>query len=567
MKKIIILPSQVYSKIAAGEIIEKPFSVVKELVENSLDAGSSEIKVELLDGGKSLIRVTDNGQGMSREDALICFERHSTSKISTEDDLSGISTLGFRGEALPSISAVSRLILKTSEKDDAPGTLIERQGEKVIRISDVGFPQGTSVEVRDLFFNLPARQKFLHSERAELSPVVKYLTWVCLAFPNIKFSLVHNQREVFNYPPVRSLKERIFQIYGRTILDRLMKVDYQQQEMGLYGYVSLPPYGRSDRNHQFFFVNKRPVRDKLLQAALNQAYKGFLEKGTFAEAFLFLSCPYSEVDVNVHPTKAEVRFKDSQVIFQIVQRGIKQAMLVSQGIKEIYPAQEEEKKPGYIQEEKRLLLSEIRGRPPEDAQGVFFLAEEEEKKIYPHVLGQYLNCYIVAADEEGIFVIDQHNAHERVLYEKYEEIDRKKQWPGRLALFPVLFELSPSQLLNFEQNRDLLEEVGFRVEEMGGQSFILKEFPDIFKEEEAKETFISFLEEMKKETLENRKKKLLATLACKTAIKAGEALTPDKMHYLVEKLFQTSNKSLCPHGRPIIVKIGRKEIEKGLKRS
>jgi len=567
MKKIIVLPPRVYSKIAAGEIIEKPFSVVKELVENSLDAGSSEIKVELLEGGKSLIRVTDNGQGMSREDALLCFERHSTSKISTEDDLSDISTLGFRGEALPSISAVSRLTLKTSEKNDALGTLIERQGEKVIRISDIGFPQGTSVEVRDLFFNLPARQKFLRSERAELSPVVKYLTWVCLAFTNIKFSLVHNQREVFNYPPVRNLKERIFQIYGRTILDKLMEVNYQQQEMALYGYASFPPSGRSDRNHQFFFVNKRPVRDKLLQAALNQAYRGFLEKDTFAQAFLFLSCPYSEVDVNVHPTKAEVRFKDSQAIFQVVQRGIKRAMLGTQGVKEIYPAQEEEKKPGYIQEEKRLLPSEIRGRPPESTQGVFFMAEEEEEKIYPHILGQYLNSYIVAADQEGIFIIDQHNAHERVLYEKYQEIDRKKQWPGRLALFPVLFELSPSQLLNFEKNRELLEEVGFRVEEMGGQSFVLKEFPDIFKEEEAKETFISFLEEMKKETLENRKKKLLATLACKTAIKAGEALTPDKMDYLVEKLFQTSNKSLCPHGRPIIVKIGIKEIERGLKRS
>ncbi|MFQ5721561.1 MAG: DNA mismatch repair endonuclease MutL [Candidatus Aminicenantales bacterium] len=566
MKKIIVLPPKVYAKIAAGEVIERPFSVVKELVENSLDAEASEIKIELLEGGKNLIKVTDNGQGMSREDALLCFERHSTSKISTEDDLSGISTLGFRGEALPSISAVSQLILKTSEKDDWPGTLIERHGEKVIRVSDIGFPQGTSVEVRNLFFNLPARQKFLRSPRAELSVIVKYLTRVCLAFPQIKFSLVHNQRVVFNYPPVRSLKERIFQIYGRAILERLLEVDYQQKEMGLYGYASFPPSGRSDRSHQFFFVNKRPVKDKLLQAALNQTYRGFLEKDSFAEAFLFLSCPCSEIDVNVHPTKAEVRFKDSQLIFQVVQRGIKQAMLRSQGIKEIYPASEENRKTKSIQEESTFTPALIRGRKPENKQEIIFPLKEREESIYPDVLGQYLNTYIVAADEEGIFIIDQHNAHERVLYEEYEEIDKDHQWPRRLALFPVVFDLSPSQLLSYEQNRELLEEVGYRLEEMGGRSFILKEFPDIFKEEEAQQAFISFLEESEKEELDKRKKKLLATLACKTAIKAGEVLTQAKMHYLVEKLFQTSNKSLCPHGRPIVVKIGRKEIEKGLKR-
>lgn len=571
MNKIILLPSEISQKIAAGEVIERPFSVVKELVENSLDADASEVKVELLEGGKRFIKVTDNGQGMSKEDAILCFERHSTSKISKEEDLSQIATLGFRGEALPSVSAVSRLILKTSEKKGEKGVLIEREGEKIVRDSDIGFPAGTSVEVRDLFFNLPARRKFLRSERSELAYIVKYLTWVCLAFPEVKFSLIHREREVFNYPPVSSLKERIFQIYGRSILEKLIEVNYREENMRIFGHVSSPPCGRSDRSHQLFYVNKRPVRDKLLQAALNQAYRGFLEKDRFAEAFLFLFCPFSEVDVNVHPAKAEVRFKDSQTIFHLMQRGIKQAMLKQQGIKkikEIYPAQEEEKRIFQIKETKRYPQLEIREREKVPAQELFspLTEEKEEEKIFPRVLGQYLDTYIVASSEEGILIIDQHNAHERVLFEKYEEIDKGKKWPQRLALFPLLFELSPSQVLSLEDNQALLEEAGFRVEAMGGRSFSLKEFPDIFKEEEAKEIFLSLLEEIKKEKIEERKRKLLATLACKTAIKAGEVLTFDKMNYLVEELFQTSNSSLCPHGRPIIVKIERQKIERGLRR-
>jgi len=566
MNRIILLSPEISQKIAAGEVIERPFSVVKELVENSLDAEASEVKVELSAGGKRFIKVTDNGQGMSREDALLCFERHSTSKISKEGDLSQIATLGFRGEALPSISAVSRLILKTSEKKGEKGVLIEREGEKLVQASDIGFPTGTSIEVRDLFFNLPARRKFLRSEKSELSFIVKYLTWGCLAFPEVKFSLFHGEREVFNYPPVSSLKERIFQIYGKSILERLMEVNYRKENMRIYGHVSSPPCGRSDRSHQLFYVNKRPVRDKLLQAALNQAYRGFLERDRFAEAFLFLLSPFSEVDVNVHPAKAEVRFKDSQTIFHLVQRGIKQAMLKSQGIKEIYPAQEEERRIFQIKETSRTAKLEMREEEEAPVQELFFSLAEEER-IYPRALGQYLDTYIVASSEEGILIIDQHNAHERVLFEKYEEIDKKKKWPQKLALFPILFELSPSQVLSLEDNQTLLEEAGFRVEDMGGRSFSLKEFPDIFKEEEAKEIFLSLLEEIKKEGIEERKKKLLATLACKTAIKAGESLTFDKMNYLVEELFQTSNSSLCPHGRPIIVKIERQKIERGLKRS
>ncbi len=273
MSRVILLPPEISQKIAAGEVIERPFSVVKELVENSLDAGASEVKVGLAEGGKKLVRVTDDGSGMSREDVKVCFERHSTSKISTEGDLGEIATLGFRGEALPSISAVSRLVLKTSEGKDEKGTFIEREGDNVLQIQDVGFPKGTMVEVRDLFFNLPPRRKFLRTERSELSAIVKYMTSVCLAYPRVRFSLTHGKREIFNYPAVKSLKERIFQVYGSAILERLMEIDYEEGDFRLHGFGSSPPSGRSDRARQLFYVNNRPVKDRLLQAAINQAYK------------------------------------------------------------------------------------------------------------------------------------------------------------------------------------------------------------------------------------------------------------------------------------------------------
>lgn len=565
MSKITLLPPEIFQKIAAGEIIERPFSVVKELVENSLDAKASGIKIDLLEGGKNLIRVTDDGHGMSHEDALVCFKRHSTSKILEEGDLNQISTLGFRGEALPSISAVSRVILKTSESKEERGTLIEREGEEEQRVADCAFPKGTGVEVKDLFFNLPARRKFLRSEKHELSQIVKYLTNLALANWGVRFSLNHGDRAIFNYPPVSSLKERIYQIYGKSLLERLMEIDYEEEGRRLFGYVSRPPSGRRDKKQQFFFINRRTVRDKILLTALNRAFQGFLEKEHFVEAFLFLDLPFSEVDVNVHPAKSEVRFEDSRPIFRLVHISIEQAVLKELGVKEVYP-----KKEGHagleIEEDARPFLFKQTQNSRLEIQDLF-VPTEETKKIYPRVLGQYLDTYIVVAKEEGILIVDQHNAHERVLFEKYEELDLSKNWPRKLALLPILFDLSPSQVLSLENTQDLLEEAGFRVEAMGGQSFALKEYPDIFKEEEAKDVFFSLLEEIKEEKIEERKKKILFTLACKTAIKAGESLTHEKMIYLVEELFKTSNAALCPHGRPITVRLKRSEIEKGLRRS
>jgi DNA mismatch repair protein MutL len=564
MKKVILLPPEVFQKIAAGEVIERPFSVVKELVENALDASSAEIRVDVVEGGKRLMRVMDNGHGMGREDALLCFERHSTSKISGEEDLEHIATLGFRGEALPSISAVSRVTMKTSDGKTEKGMQVEREGERVLRTLEVGFPKGTCVEVRDLFFNLPARKKFLRSDRAELSHIVKFLTQFALAFSEVRFSLYHGGRKVFDYPAVSSLKERIYQVHGRSVLESLIPVNYQEEQARIHGYVSRPPSGRKDRRHQLFFVNRRIVKDKVLQAALNQAFAGYIEKDLSAESFLFIHVPFSEVDVNVHPTKAEVRFKDSPSIFRLVQRGIAQSISREIGIKEVYPAKLEMRGSPKIEETFQPALMRKPDKAENQASKMFI--PESEEKGGRRILGQYLDTYIVMADEEGLLIVDQHNAHERVLFEKYKEIDQESGWPRRLTLLPAVFDLSPSQVLSFEKNQNLLEEIGFRVDNMGGHSFALKEYPDLFKEDEAQKIFLSLLEEIGEEKIQDKKKTLLAALACKTAVKAGQPLPFEKMSYLMEELFATSNPSLCPHGRPVLLKLDRNRIERAIGR-
>ncbi|MFW6140087.1 MAG: DNA mismatch repair endonuclease MutL [Acidobacteriota bacterium] len=571
MRKIIRLPEEVFQKIAAGEVIERPSSVVKELVENSLDAGASRIKIELAEGGKKLIRVTDNGEGMSPEDAEICFDSHTTSKIKEADDLSKIKTLGFRGEALSSISSVSKVTLRTSEGKGKQGISIQRQGDRPADIKETAFPKGTSVEARDLFFNLPVRKKFLASERAELSRAVKHITKIVLAYPEVQFSLKHGERTVFSYSPVRSLRERIYQVYGKERLENLILLQAEEISFCLSGFASLPPSGRRDRRHQMFWLNQRPIKDKTLQAALNQAYRAFLEKDQFPEAYIFLEMPASEVDVNIHPTKTEVRFIDSRLLFKFLYRALEQSLLKETGIKEVNFAKEKPEEP--------VSQSYQEGKPAYPPMGEsrhpfaqeLFTPWGQEKKKGPQVLGQYLNLYIIALDEKGILIIDQHNAHERVLFEKYKDVDSQNKLPRAMSVAPHLVELSPSQEVRFKENRDLLEETGFGVDSMGGRSYAIKEYPDIFKEDEAEEIFLSILEAVSEgedagREIKSKKDKILATMACRSAIKAGKPLSMDKMNYLVESLFKTSNPSLCPHGRPVTIRISRSEIEKGLGR-
>jgi len=571
MGRIIKLPKEISTKIAAGEVIERPASVVKELVENSLDARADDIRVDLIQGGKGLIRVADNGVGMSREDARLCFESHATSKLAHDEDLERIATLGFRGEALASIASVARVTLKTAEPGAESGFLVRMEGGEILKQEEIAFPPGTSLEIQDLFFNLPARRKFLRSERAELNRIVQWLSWTALAHPGVRFALTHGPRKVFDYPGVAGLRERIYQIHGKAVVESLIEIRAREEGREVTGFASRPPSARSDRRHQYFFINSRPVKDSTLQAALNQAYRGLLEKDRFAEAFIFLTIPPEIVDVNVHPAKAEIRFRDERSIFRFVYRGVGESLLREMGIKEIAaPARSESPGTAEVRED---IQPPLMGRPreewrpaPEAREGEPPPTAESGSRDGPRVLGQYLGMYIVAVDEAGLLIIDQHNAHERVLFDKYREIDRERDWPRTLALHPPLLELSPSQIISLEENGDLLEEAGFRAEPMGGESWALKEYPEVFKEEEARGVFLALLEDVGSEKLENKKHRLLATLACRTAIKAGEHLSLVKMDYLVDELFKTSNPALCPHGRPVTLRLRRGEIEKALGR-
>ncbi len=579
MKKIHLLPDDVAQKIAAGEVIERPVSVVKELVENSLDAGATEVRVELVDGGKRLIKVQDDGSGMGREDAALCFRRHSTSKLATEEDLERIATLGFRGEAMASIAAVSRLTLRTQDGAEDRGTMIEREGERLIAVTDIAFPRGTSVEVRDLFFNLPARQKFLRSGPSELGPVAKYVAQAALAAPGVRFTLVHGAREVIACSPVMTLRERVFQIFGKKMVDGLMDVAAKEGDGRIEGLASQPLGGRPDKTVQHFFVNGRPVKDRILMAALSQAYTGFLERGRSPEAFLFVSLPYADVDVNVHPAKAEVRFKDTQLVFRLVLRAVAEGAARVHTIKEVLPSAGDKGQAGRIAEEGAAwtlpglgfapaVVVAAGGAETRSGGGADRTAASPDARAAkgPAVLGQYENMYIVAAGEGGLLVIDQHNAHERVLFEKYREIDREKIWPRKMLLIPPILELSPSAVVLLETNVALFEDLGFRVETMGGRSYALKEYPDIFKPEQAVDIFLGLLDEAGQKTAEDRREHMLATLACKTAVKAGEPLNREKMGYLVEELFKTSQPALCPHGRPVVVRVDKSVIDKGLGR-
>jgi DNA mismatch repair protein MutL len=581
MRRIHLLPDDVAQKIAAGEVIERPVSVVKELVENALDAGATEVRIELVDGGKSLIKVQDDGAGMDREDAALCFRRHSTSKISREDDLERIATLGFRGEALASIAAVSRLTLRTFDGAADRGTMIEREGERLVAVTDIAFPRGTMVEVRDLFFNLPARRKFLRSGSSELGPVTKYITQAALGAPSIRFTLVHGSREVIACPPVATLRERIFQLFGKKMVAGLMDVAAEEGEGRIEGLASLPLAGRADKSVQYFFVNGRPVKDRILMAALAQAYTGILERGRSPEAFLFLLLPFGDVDVNVHPAKAEVRFKDTQRVFRLVLRAVGEGAARGHVIKEVVPGGGPAASPRIGEKGAAYQVPDLQFGPAvgESGDAAELKGDMSRKSVSPSltpasgpagqgpvVLGQYANMYIVAAAEDGLLVIDQHNAHERVLYEKFREIDRMKLWPRKVLLIPPILELSPGAAAAFEENAALFEELGFRAEAMGGRSYALKEYPDVYKPDEAADVFLGLVEEAGRKPAEERRGHMLATMACKSAVKAGEPLTREKMGYLVAELFKTSQPALCPHGRPIVVRIEKPVIDKGLGR-
>ncbi|HQM75284.1 MAG TPA: DNA mismatch repair endonuclease MutL, partial [Candidatus Saccharicenans sp.] len=476
------------------------------------------------------------------------------------------------------------------------GYQVEREGDRLIRFLEIAFPPGTMVEVRDLFFNLPARRKFLRGERSELNLITSYVTQVALAFPGVKFLLIHNNRQLLNCPAVSRLEERVYQLYGRQLLDGLMTVDYEEGGYRLSGLSSRPFAGRADRQHQFFFVNRRPIKDRVLSAALTQAYLGMLDRQKSPECFLFLDLPYELVDVNVHPAKAEIRFKEPQAVFRVILHGIELAARSESLIKPVMvgeagrvenrqPAKETKEAELNLQEkeEQKENESEVEKEPQEEIQAPEWSRQASPTWRQPgdaqqvaensatsragrRVLGQYLNAYLVVTSEEGLMIVDQHNAHERLLFEKFKKLDEEKGWASRQMLFPQVLELSPEEVLHLEELQEELAGLGFELEPLGERSYSLRAFPDVFDEARATEILRGILAGGGPERLKSKRDKMLATMACKAAIKAGQPLSQAEMEFLAAELFQTTQPGVCPHGRPIIVEISRDKIEKTLGR-
>jgi DNA mismatch repair protein MutL len=674
MGKIHILPEAVANKIAAGEVVERPASVVKELLENSLDAGATRIEISIEAGGKRLIQITDNGCGMVRDDAMLAFERHATSKLKDADDLLKVATLGFRGEALPSIASVSRLSLGTRAPDAASGTIIEINGGKLARVEEAGLPQGTSITVRDLFFNTPARKKFLKAESTELSHIASLVTHYALAHPDKYFELHSSTNAMLVAPPVAGYSERVYQVFGRETLDQLIPVAAEQKlervglpqpppwrrqrlaeekmqdetaadsadpgEMRLHGFVSKPEIQKLNRNSIFVFVNSRLIRDRLIQHALTEAYRNIIPPAVYPVVLLFLEMPPGEVDVNVHPSKTEVRFRQSTAMHDFVRDTVRAALMKArpapQFVAEIHahatatpgltPGAREWGPPsdfgassaalnsvpgakldGFslqapqapalpdrfhfgdgIAVEANVAVPIARGVlehsfrrdvdliPDNGCALPLDLGEESEEQstlaalssLRP--LGQIRNSFILATSEDGLWIIDQHVAHERVLFERILRQRAAQQAKSQRLLMPIVLELSPAQQAVFTEISDELAHNGFEAEPFGARSIAVKVAPAGVDAAQVEHMLHELLDQISREeqslNLEKIRARIAASIACHAAIKVNTPLEQNKMDWLLAELAKTDHPMSCPHGRPVVLRYSVKDIQKAFKR-
>jgi DNA mismatch repair protein MutL len=672
MGRIHVLSEQVANKIAAGEVVERPASVVKELLENSLDAGATRIKISVEAGGKRLIQINDNGCGMVRDDAMLAFERHATSKIKDAEDLLGVTTLGFRGEALPSIASVSRLRLETQAGDDEAGTVIEISGGKILRVEEAGLPLGTSITVRDLFFNTPARKKFLKSESTELSHIASLVTHYALAHPEKHFELHSATNAMLVAPPVTGHSERVYQVFGKETLDQLIPVaamqalervglpqpppwrreaegDLDQEleglnakapgEMRLHGFVSKPEIQKLNRNSIFVFVNGRLIRDRLVQHALTEAYRNIIPPTVYPVVLLFLELPPGEVDVNVHPSKTEVRFRQQTVMHDFVRDSVRAALMkarpVPQFVTEMraHATASQALTPGAMTPElageSPLQITADRGGtaefrsdagftlqapvlPPISARFQFeggiaveanaavplarglenapigqpleaipdhgcapALEVREEEPTLSSLstlkpLGQIRNSFILAVNEDGLWIVDQHVAHERVLFERVLKQRAAQKVESQRLLMPIVLELTPAQQAVFAEISDELQRNGFEAEPFGARSVAVKVAPAGVEasavERMLHELFDQFAREEQSLNLEKIRSRIAASIACHAAIKVNMPLEQNKMEWLLAELAKTDHPMACPHGRPVVLRYSVKDIQKAFKR-
>jgi DNA mismatch repair protein MutL len=653
MGRIHVLPEHVANKIAAGEVVERPASVVKELLENSLDAGSTRIKIQIEAGGKKLIQITDDGCGMVRDDALLAFERHATSKIKNAEDLLNISTLGFRGEALPSIASVSRLRLETRASDQDSGTIVEINGGKIFRVEEAGLPAGTSITIRDLFFNIPARKKFLKSESTELSHIASLVTHYALAHPDKHFELHSATNAVLVAPPVAGQSERVYQVFGKDVLDQLISMAAEQplarvglpqpppwrreeEEDGdassnpgnlrVHGFISKPEIQKLNRNSIYTFVNGRLIRDRLIQHALTEAYRNILPPTVFPVVLLFLELPNAEVDVNVHPSKTEVRFRQQSVMHDFLRDSVRAALMkarpVPQFVTEIraHATASPSLTPGA-----RNATAEANGgwnsfgatapdgfalQPPPHpviAERFHFsdgitveanaaipvarfpqqtfggdrcappVAEELEpagdtapslSSLKP--LGQLRESFILAVNHDGLWIIDQHVAHERVLFERVLRQRSKQEVESQRLLMPMVIELTPAQQAVFAEISDELQKNGFETEPFGARSIAIKIAPAGVQAGDVEHMLHELLDQFSREeqalNLEQIRGRIAASIACHAAIKVNMPLEQNKMEWLLAELAKTECPMSCPHGRPVVLRYSMKDIQKAFKR-
>ncbi len=675
MGKIHVLSETVANQIAAGEVVERPASVVKEMLENSLDAGATRIKISVEAGGKKLIQITDNGCGMVRDDAMLAFERHATSKIKNAEDLLGIATLGFRGEALPSIASVSRLRLETRAEEEAAGTVVEINGGKIARVEEAGLPLGTSITVRDLFFNVPARKKFLKAESTELSHIASLVTHYALAHPEKHFELHSATNAMLVAPPVAGYSERVYQVFGKETLDQLIPIAARQPlermglpqpppwrrkevdddgeeiapqdpgEMRIHGFVSKPEIQKLNRNSIFVFVNGRLIRDRLVQHALTEAYRNIIPPSVYPVVLLFLEMPAAEVDVNVHPSKTEVRFRQQSVMHDFVRDSVRAALMkarpVPQFVTEMHahatasqsltpgsltpgapswdPAAEthsvdvasEPQRPasdtqhgmrydsaatggfalqaptlpplsqrfqfeGGIAVEANAAIPVARGLeaiPDNGCAPALDVGEEEPTlsslgSLKP--LGQIRNSFILAVNEDGLWIVDQHVAHERVLFERVLKQRAAQEVESQRLLMPIVLELSPAQQAVFSEISDELQHNGFEAEPFGARSVAVKVAPAGVDASAVEHMLHELLDQFSREeqslNLEKIRARIAASIACHAAIKVNMPLEQNKMEWLLTELAKTDHPMSCPHGRPVVLRYSIKDIQKAFKR-
>jgi DNA mismatch repair protein MutL len=589
MSRIHRLPADLANQIAAGEVVERPASVVKELVENALDAGARRVSIAVELGGKKLIRVEDDGEGMDPDDARLAIERHATSKIAHADDLGSIQTLGFRGEALPSIASVSHCTLRTRARGAQSGTEIKVNAGAIASIREVGAPEGTSIEVADLFYNLPARRKFLKSDTAETTQISRLATQLALGYPEVGFTVTSGSRTLLQCPPAGSLRDRFFQLFG----DRPDLIEVRKEAGGLQieGYVAALGDQGPVRGAQNVFVNRRIVKDRTIAHAIIEAYSVATIKERSPEVHLFLRIAPDRVDVNVHPAKAEVRFLEQSLVHQVVRRALGDAL--GQGPApefQFAPVQVAPGEPtpmtipgvlaGAMVANRWAAQPEAGFRSPDAGpwtrdsgpgttdQGPRDQGQFEIRPMIP--LGQFRDTFIIAVDDEGVAIIDQHVAHERVLFEQVMERLTAGRMESQRLLTPILLELSPAQRDVLRQHGATLERFGMELEEFGGDSVRLSAVPALLDPAECEAAVRALAEDLEGlgggTGVEEALRRIAATMACHAAVKANYPLTLDKMRYILEELRRTAYSSVCPHGRPVVLRLTRREIEKNFQR-